>query len=134
MSDRAATLLLKALRLLEQEEQDEVVASLLSARLSASDPLQGLGFLGAATVAAPMDAERAVRVVRLFGVDPGAVTGTEARLKVLPVRLPVADHDRLREWSAQHGFSMAVVIRALLERFLEEQQAGDSPAKKTEHP
>jgi len=44
---------------------------------------------------------------------------------VLPVRLPEADYDRLKEFCQASGFSMAVVIRTLLERFLDE-HAGDS--------
>ena len=44
-------------------------------------------------------------------------------VKVLPVRLPEADYERLRTWSKEHGFSMAVIIRTLTERFLDEQGA-----------
>lgn len=121
MSDRVAMLMLKGLRLLEQDEQDEVLESLLAAGLHAGAP-QPLGFLCAGTnPVTPPGVDRADRVVRLFGADPAAVAGGEGRLKVLPVRLPVTDYYRLREWSGQHGFSMAVVIRALLERFLEDQ-------------
>jgi hypothetical protein len=44
-------------------------------------------------------------------------------VKVLPVRLPEADYERLRAWSKEHGFSMAVIIRTLVERFLDGQAA-----------
>lgn len=44
--------------------------------------------------------------------------------QMVPVRLPVGDHARLRAWSQQHGFAMATVIRGLLARFLDEQQPG----------
>jgi len=47
-------------------------------------------------------------------------TTAETALKVLPVRLPVNDYERLRAFSREHGFSMAVIIRTLVERFLDE--------------
>lgn len=116
MSDRVSELLLKAVRLLEPDEQDEVLRGLLGASLAR----------GSAPVGLPRtmsDADRAARVVDLFGADPGGATATEGGLKVLPVRLPAGDYDRLRDWSRRQRFSMAVVIRALLERFLDEQAA-----------
>jgi predicted DNA-binding protein len=42
---------------------------------------------------------------------------------MLPVRLTPESHERLRRWSADHGFAMAVVVRGLIERFLEERAA-----------
>ncbi len=116
MSDRMSALLLKAVRLLEQDEQDEVLRGLLGARLAPDSAPAGVP-------ARPMSsADRAARVVDLFGADPSGAT-SEGGLKVLPVRLPAGDYDRLRDWSRVKGFSMAVVIRALLERFLDEQGA-----------
>ncbi len=38
--------------------------------------------------------------------------------QVVPVRLPAEQHERLRDWCAEHGFAMATVIRGLLTRFL----------------
>ena len=37
------------------------------------------------------------------------------------VRLPTESHARLRAWCSTHGFTMAAVIRGLVERFLDEQ-------------
>ena len=37
----------------------------------------------------------------------------------IPVRLSEAQHRRLKEWCAEHHFPMAVVVRGLIERFLE---------------
>jgi hypothetical protein len=37
------------------------------------------------------------------------------------VRLPTESHAKLREWCSNNGFTMAAVIRGLVERFLEEQ-------------
>ncbi len=41
--------------------------------------------------------------------------------QVVPVRFPTQQHAQLREWCAEHGFSMATVIRGLVSRFLESQ-------------
>jgi hypothetical protein len=46
---------------------------------------------------------------------------SDTELRVLPVRLPVTDYERLRAFSREHGFSMAVIIRTLVERFLDGQ-------------
>jgi len=44
--------------------------------------------------------------------------------QVVPVRFPAEQHAQLREWCAEHGFSMATVIRGLVARFLDSQAAG----------
>ena len=44
-----------------------------------------------------------------------------AAQQVVPVRFPAQQHAQLREWCAEHGFSMATVIRGLVARFLESQ-------------
>ncbi len=42
--------------------------------------------------------------------------------QVVPVRFPEAQHQRLKDWCTTHGFSMAVVVRGLVERFLDDQE------------
>jgi hypothetical protein len=42
------------------------------------------------------------------------------------IRLPVEQHTRLREWCTKHNFSMATVVRGLVDRFLEQQAPGDA--------
>ncbi len=37
----------------------------------------------------------------------------------IPVRLSEAQHRRLKEWCAEHNFPMAVVVRGLIDRFLD---------------
>lgn len=130
MPERLEELLLKAVRQLPPEEQDEVLRSLLSGSVvtrrtgvpsvPAVDPVQ----IDLPTGAMPLQPSR---VDRLFGwpliADPPSTEVTsepDTALKVLPVRLPVADYDRLRSFSREHGFSMAVIIRTLVERFLDE--------------
>jgi hypothetical protein len=119
MSDRVTELLLKAVRLLSQQEQDEVLTGLLAgvARPQAVHPLAHLPW------AMPSASARAEIVERLTQAErSGTPGGTGSDLKVLPVRLPGGDYDRLREWSRAHGFSMAVIIRTLVERFIEDQE------------
>ena len=38
----------------------------------------------------------------------------------IPVRLSEAQHQRLKQWAAKHDFPMAVVVRGLIERFLDD--------------
>ncbi|WP_433216325.1 hypothetical protein ACQP00_07595 [Dactylosporangium sp. CS-047395] len=46
--------------------------------------------------------------------------GEESQL--VTFRLPAERHAELRTWCTEHGFTMAAVVRGLIERFLEEQQ------------
>ena len=136
MADRLTELLLKAVRALPPAEQDEVLGALLGGMVSG--PASGAPFDGSAGVALTLDAPFAVdigptavsRADRLLRVQPlgtlESLVGTppgeaETALRVLPVRLPVTDYERLRAFSRQHGFSMAVIIRTLVERFLDGQ-------------
>ena len=41
--------------------------------------------------------------------------------QMIPVRLSEPQHRLLKDWCAENGFPMAVVVRGLVERFLEEQ-------------
>ena len=50
----------------------------------------------------------------------GLVSGENSQL--VTVRLPAAQHERLREWCTDHNFTMAAVVRGLIERFLDGQQ------------
>jgi hypothetical protein len=43
-------------------------------------------------------------------------------LRTVPVRFPKQQYERLKAWSEEHNFPMAVVVRGLVERFLDEQQ------------
>jgi hypothetical protein len=128
MSQDVGQLLLKALNGLSPEEQGELLGQLISRSVPvpwASTPV-GLGV--------PIDGADSVAVASLLGVAQAlraprrSGRAAVAELKVLPVRLPVADYERLREWSKSHDFSMAVIIRTLVERFLDAQEARPAPA------
>jgi len=62
--------------------------------------------------------EAAQRVRQLAESLPAGVDN-----QVVTLRLPATRHAALRTWCAEHGFSMAAVVRGLVERFLEEQTA-----------
>jgi hypothetical protein len=59
------------------------------------------------------------RLRRLAGTLPA---GEDSQL--VTIRLPAERHAELRAWCADHGFTMAAVVRGLVERFLEEQGRG----------
>jgi len=59
-------------------------------------------------------------VVFSHATPPIEMTGPVA---MFPVRLPPELHERLRRWSTDAGFSMAGIVRGLIERFLDEQAA-----------
>ena len=40
----------------------------------------------------------------------------------MPVRFPEPQYERLKKWCEEHNFPMAVVVRGVVERFLDEQQ------------
>jgi hypothetical protein len=124
VSDRLRELLLKAVHQLDPEEQDEVFAELLArdaAPLIAGAPAHHV--MRWLTRPVPL-IDRTELTERV-----SAMVAEAGDLKMLPVRLPTADYDRLRAWSRENGFSMAVIIRSLVERFLDgrDQAARPSP-------
>ena len=52
--------------------------------------------------------------------------GEESQL--VTIRLPAVRHAQLRAWCAEHEFTMAAVVRGLVERFLEQQAAATGTA------
>jgi hypothetical protein len=41
--------------------------------------------------------------------------------QLVTIRLPTDQHERLRTWCTEHSFTMAAVVRGLVERFLDDQ-------------
>ena len=53
---------------------------------------------------------------------PPVAVGTSGPLRTMPVRFPEQQYQRLKAWCEEHNFPMAVVVRGVVERFLDEQQ------------
>lgn len=71
------------------------------------------------------DAGRETRAARWPGPVPWiAGHSPKGPLRTIPVRLPEPLHERLKAWSEEHNFPMAVVVRGLIERFLDDQTEG----------
>lgn len=120
-------LLARALESLSSEDRQRVTIWLLS---RASSGLQ-LGWLGKS------ERDHMSRLLSpgtgslrdLYGQQQfsGALGVGGQGHQVVPVRLPAELHARLRTWSSGHGFSMATVVRGLVARFLDGQEAVPEP-------
>jgi hypothetical protein len=118
--ERAARLLLRALDSLAERDRALVLRTLL--RRHVLSP--GLG--GSSGGGEPLGPGAEVTL--------GAPDVRQMEQPLL-VRLPSDLHRRLRGWSGSHGFSMAGVVRGLVERFLDEQEGtpggtGGSPSRR----
>ena len=107
--DEAVALLLKAVDGLPERERMAVLAFLVG---------RGLG-VGGASAPSFYSLGSALQPPG-FSARPPA-----GEQQMVPVRFPVEQHQRLRSWCGEHGFSMAVVVRGLVERFLDEQVQPD---------
>src|SRR5262245_3176814 len=113
MPDRTRELLLKAVRLLDEAEQDEVFGALLVGGMQPAAPAEVRVAIVPQPHASATRAGDRQALVEELTTTLGVASGD---LRLLPVRLPAAQYDRLRAWSREHGFSMAVIIRTLVER------------------
>ena len=121
-------LLLKAVRSLPQEEQDTVLTELLGANVVGGRPEQppeqvlrsdpGWGRLTTAEVGSPLPHSLGRPSLPS---DPGGPWQT------VPVRLSVEQYERLKQWCQTNSFTMAVVVRGLVARFLDEQARRTKP-------
>lgn len=64
----------------------------------------------------------AVLRARAVHGSPSGVVGTSGPLRMMSVRFPEEQYQRLKAWCEEHKFPMAVVVRGVVERFLDEQQ------------
>jgi len=113
LDEELSTLLLKAVRALPEAEQDRVLTALFHEAIR-----------GPSTFTHPVPGPGTLDV--LFQSEPPLAGG--APTAMFPVRLPPDLHERLRAWAAEHGFSMASVVRGLVERFLAEQAKASAGA------
>jgi len=119
-------LLLKAVRSLPQDEQDTVLTELLGAKVVGGQPEQpseqalrcdpGWARLPAMEVGPP-----------LLRGPPSLQSQAAGPWQTVPVRFSVEQHERLKQWCQTNGFTMAVVVRGLVARFLDEQAGRPKP-------
>ena len=114
-SERAARLIQKAIDGLPERDRSVVFRFLLRSWLDAGSPRgQPPGPLEAAVrYAAPATAE--------LIAPPVPIVSSGGEHQTFPVRLPEGSHAALKAWCAEHGFSMATVVRGLVENFLRTQ-------------
>jgi hypothetical protein len=117
--DDPVVLLVGAIGTLPDEQRDVVLTWLLRQRPTVyrhsalrGTPQAGEAFQVRWPGEAPLTAAASLRAA--------GATGQQ----VVPVRFPAEQHAQLRDWCAEHGFSMATVIRGLVARFLESQATG----------
>jgi hypothetical protein len=123
----AAGLLVHALGQLPPADRDKVYTWLLGTSLhlqpGLASPLSGQltrAMRADAPPARQQDfAEAEAEVMRNLFRSPASA----AAQQMVPVRFSAEQHARLRAWCTEHGFSMATVIRGLVDRFLDGQQA-----------
>jgi ParG len=117
----------EALGQLAPADRDKVYTWLLGTSLhlqpGLASPLSGQ-LTRAIRADAPPDrqqdfAEAEAEVMRNLFRSPASA----AAQQMVPVRFSAEQHARLRAWCSEHGFSMATVIRGLVDRFLDGQQA-----------
>jgi hypothetical protein len=127
-------LMLKAVRSLPPEEQDKLLEAMLEPRLAPwpgpAAPGRGAGLglgLGPGGSQAELLAAHAA-AHRVRGPDSGYELTlpplgpeTGGPWQSVPVRLSTDQHERLKQWCQTNGFTMAVVLRGLVARFLDDQ-------------
>ena len=121
-------LMLKAVRSLPPEEQDTLLEAMLEPRLApwpgpdVADPEPAGADLAAVEVHGPVPAQRVYGLQRGVGVTlPPLGPETGGPWQSVPVRLSTDQHERLKQWCQANGFTMAVVLRGLVARFLDDQ-------------
>ena len=114
-------LLIKAVRELPEDEQAAVFEYFFE---------RGIG--SPAQSAAPHRAWDTSMWPRGFAPGPAAMVTAKKpgqAQQVIPVRLSEETHRRLKQWSADHDFHMSVVVRGLVERFLDSWQEPPAAAQ-----
>jgi len=113
------SLLFKAVKGLPEDEQRAVFEYFFEQGIAVAQPpffgqlfYEGAKLRGTAERAAWPDPSS---LATLF--TPQKPMGPEQIM--IPVRLSEAQHRRLKQWCSEHNFPMAVVVRGLIDRFLD---------------
>jgi hypothetical protein len=123
-SAEAVRLLVKGLGMLPATERDQVYTWLLGRGIAGSF---GTGPLSGRVREVSSQLLSLQRIGGLPGSQQsGSAQSGSAQIaqQVVPVRFGADQHAALRSWCAEHGFSMATVIRGLVARFLDGQLPG----------
>jgi hypothetical protein len=111
---QALKTLARLLDTLPADERHEIIALLLDRRSTA--PTRTV--LGQFVEAPPLSTLR--------GAFASGLSGGEEH-QLVTIRMPSDLHAQLRSWCSEHSFTMAAVIRGLVERFLEGQARQQPP-------
>jgi hypothetical protein len=118
-------LMVKAVRSLPPEEQDTLLEAMLEPRLAPWPAPGGPELPTPHQLARPGPP---------YGVTlPPLGPETGGPWQSVPVRLSTDQHERLKQWCQANGFTMAVVLRGLVARFLDD-QANRPPRGQPEPP
>ena len=106
MTDRPSAKLAELLEKASPDDRKVIIGWLLESRfgVSASNPEDQWMV-------------KRLRTAQMFGDIPTGET------QLVTVRLPQELHGQLRNWCGEHGFTMASVIRGVVERFVSERRA-----------
>jgi hypothetical protein len=115
--DRLAALL----ETLPSDERQSITAWLLALGSPGKLPDPARSWPPQAIMALAGPAQPEERVLRIAAT---LATGEDSQL--VTIRLPAERHTELRAWCAEHGFTMAAVVRGLVERFLAEHSGSDA--------
>lgn len=108
-----AQLLHKAIKQLPDDERDVVLGYFVESGIGAAPPVHAA--FSSVVVRDQLGSKGPVSFGTIF---PGKSVGPGQQ--VVPVRLTETQHQRLKSWCAEHDFHMSVVIRGLIDRFLDE--------------
>jgi hypothetical protein len=115
-------LMVKAVRSLPPEEQDALLEAMLEPRLAPWPDSPGPGLPSPDLLAGQASAHRVYGHEPRYEVSlPPIGPETGGPWQSVPVRLSTDQHERLKQWCQTNGFTMAVVLRGLVARFLDDQ-------------
>jgi hypothetical protein len=114
-------LLFKAVKTLPEDEQQAIFAYFFERGTGLPQPpfLEQLVHEGARQGVAGVES---IAGRRLSVLNALAVKSAGPNHQLIPVRVSEDSHRRLKEWCAEHDFPMAVVVRGLIDRFLDSWQ------------
>ena len=117
-----AQLLLEAVDALPVRDRNSVLLWLIDP--SPNSPQAGRtlhGYTRALLARVPELSPTASEYIHERWAGPRPEEPRDDRLQVVPIRLNASQYRRLRGWCTQHNFSMATVIRGLVDEFLDRQ-------------